>query len=185
MTLDINRTKEVLNIVHPYLKWIAIATYGVIFLYINRMFIKDPVLRKWLMASLEERDGKASGKSITSFVFAKLIAISTITAIIYAPNHLLPEYFLISLLTFVGGLYGVKVASKYYDGKNNTTTTFTESNTNTSSTSSTSNSDTTSNQTQSTDNNNLDNNKDEVKKDDFKKDTFSDSTSKNKPEDLG
>lgn len=121
MTLDINRTKEILSILHPYLKWVALVVYALMFLYVNRIFVKDPILRKWLMASLEERDGKASGKSITSFVFAKLIAISTVAAIIYSPAHLLPEYFLISLLTFVGGLYGVKVASKYYDGKNNTT----------------------------------------------------------------
>lgn len=182
MTLDINRTKEILELIHPYLRWGAIIIYALMFLYVNRIFVKDPILRKWLMASFEERDGKASGKSITSFVFAKLIAFATIIAIIYAPNHLLPEYFLISLLTFVGGLYGVKVASKYYDGKNNTTTTFAENNT---SNTSTSNSDANSNQTQSTDNNNLDTNKDEVKKDDSKKDTSSDNISKNNPEDLG
>lgn len=178
MTLDINRIKEILDLIHPYLRWGAIIIYALMFLYVNRIFVKDPILRKWLMASFEERDGKASGKSITSFVFAKLIAFATIIAIIYAPNHLLPEYFLISLLTFVGGLYGVKVASKYYDGKNNTTTTFAENNT--SSTSYTSNSDTNSNQNQSTDNNNVD-----TKKDDVKKDTSSDTTSKNNPDDLG
>lgn len=178
MTLDINRTKEILDLIHPYLRWGAIIIYALMFLYVNRIFVKDPILRKWLMASFEERDGKASGKSITSFVFAKLIAFATIIAIIYAPNHLLPEYFLISLLTFVGGLYGVKVASKYYDGKNNTTTTFAENNT--SNNSSTSNLDTNSNQNQSTDNNNVD-----TKKDDVKKDTSSDTTSKNNPNDLG
>lgn len=117
MTIDINKTKEFMEIFHPYLRWIVLVMYGLMFLYINRIFIKDPILRKWLMASFEERDGKASGKSITAFIFAKLIAFATLVAIIYAPNHLLPEYFLTGLLLFIGGLYGVKVASKYYDNK--------------------------------------------------------------------
>jgi hypothetical protein len=115
MNINIDKTKELLELFHPYLRWFILIMYGAMFLYVNRMFINDPVLRKWIMASFEEHDGKASGKSITSFVFAKLIAFATIVAIIYAPNHLLPEYFLISLLTFVGGLYGIKVASKYFN----------------------------------------------------------------------
>lgn len=175
MNIDINKTKEILELIHPYLKWIAIAAYGVIFLYINRMFIKDPVLRKWLMASLEERDGKASGKSLSGFVLIQVLVFSSIVAIIYSPYHVLPEFMFISILTFVGSLYGIKVASKYYDGKNNTTTTFTE-NTNTSSTSSTINSDTNSNQ-----NSSIENSKEETKKEEVSdKDK-----EKNKPEDLG
>lgn len=116
-----------MDVFHPYLRWIMLAMYAGMFLYINRIFIKDPVLRKWIMASFEERDGKASGKSITAFVFAKLIAFATLVAIVYAPDHLLPEYFLISLLAFIGGMYGVKVASKYYDNKVTGTTTSTTS----------------------------------------------------------
>jgi hypothetical protein len=127
MTFDINKFKEFMDIFHPYLRWIMLAIYGLMFLYVNRIFIKDPILRKWIMASFEERDGKASGKSITAFVFAKLIAFATLTAIIYAPNHLLPEYFLTGLLIFIGGLYGVKVASKYYDNKATGSTTSTTS----------------------------------------------------------
>jgi len=114
MNVNIDKTKEILEIFHPYLRWLILAMYGAMFLYINRIFINDPILRKWIMASFEENEGKASGKSITSFIFAKLIAFATVVAIIYSPNHLLPEYFLISLLTFVGGLYGIKVASKYF-----------------------------------------------------------------------
>ena len=114
MNVNIDKIKEILEISHPYLRWLILAMYGAMFLYINRIFINDPILRKWIMASFEENEGKASGKSITSFIFAKLIAFATVVAIIYSPNHLLPEYFLISLLTFVGGLYGIKVASKYF-----------------------------------------------------------------------
>jgi hypothetical protein len=118
--MNIDKIKEILEILHPYLRWIMLAMYGAMFLYVNRLFINDPVLRKWILASFEEHEGRASGKSITSFVFAKLIAFSTVVAIVYAPNHLLPEYFLISLLTFVGGLYGIKFASKYFNSPDTT-----------------------------------------------------------------
>jgi len=121
--LDIDYIKELLSIFHPYLRWLILIMYGGMFLYINRMFINDPVLRKWVLASFEEHEGRASGKAITSFVFAKLIAFATLVAIIYAPDHLLPEYFLISLLTFVGSLYGIKMASKYFNGGTTTDTT--------------------------------------------------------------
>jgi hypothetical protein len=184
MTLDINRTKEILDLIHPYLRWAAIVIYALMFLYVNRIFVKDPILRAWLMQSLQEtKNGGASGKSLSGFLLVQVIVFSSIVAIIYSPYHVLPEFMFIGILTFVGSLYGIKVASKYYDGKNNTTTTFTESNTNTSSTSSTSNSDTTSNQNKSTEN--TDNNNLEIKKDEVKKDTSSDTTSKNNPDDLG
>lgn len=125
--MSLLKFKEFMDVFHPYLRWIMIATYALMFLYVNRMFMKDPILRKWLMSSMEERDGRSSGKSLTGFVFVKLVAFATLCAIIYSPSHLLPEYYLISLLTFIGSLYGVKVFSKYYDAKatNNTTTTTT------------------------------------------------------------
>jgi hypothetical protein len=111
------------------------------------------------MQSLQEtKNGGASGKSLSGFLLVQVIVFSSIVAIIYSPYHVLPEFMFISILTFVGSLYGIKVASKYYDGKNNTTTTFTE-NTNTSSTSSTSNSDTNLNQ-----NSSVENSKEEIKK---------------------
>lgn len=174
MTLDINRTKEILELIHPYLRWLAIIIYALMFLYVNRIFVKDPILRAWLLQSLQEtKNGGASGKSLSGFLLVQVIVFSSIVAIIYSPYHVLPEFMFISILTFVGSLYGIKVASKYYDGKNNTTTTFTE-NTNTSSTSSTSNSDTNSNQ-----NSSIENSKEEAKKEDIS------DKEKNKPEDLG
>lgn len=125
MTLDINRTREILAMFSPYLRWVMLATYAGMFLYINRMFMTDPLLRRWLMASLEETPNRASGKSLTAFVFAKLIAFATMTAIVYSPQHLLPEYFLISLLTFIASVYGIKLAGKYFSGneKSETSTT--------------------------------------------------------------
>jgi hypothetical protein len=176
MTLDINRIKEFLEIIHPYLRWLAIIIYALMFLYVNRIFVKDPILRSWLMQSLQEtKNGGASGKSLSGFLLVQVIVFSSIVAIIYSPYHVLPEFMFISILTFVGSLYGIKVASKYYDGKNNTTTTFTE-NTNTSSTSSTSNSDTNLNQ-----NSSVENSKEETKKEDIS----DKEKEKNKPEDLG
>ncbi len=121
--MDLEKIKEVLDLLHPYMRWLMLIAYGGMFLYINRMFVKDPVLRKWVLSSFEEQNGRASGKAITSFVFSKLIAFSTMVAIVYAPNHLLPEYFLISLLTFVASLYGIKMASKYFNGSTTDTTT--------------------------------------------------------------
>lgn len=123
MTFDINKAKEWIDILHPYMRWLILISYGGLFLYINKIIIKDPILRKWILSSFEESSGKASGKSITAFVFAKLIAFSTLVAIIYAPDHLLPEYFLISMLTFIASLYGIKMASKYFNGSSDTTQT--------------------------------------------------------------
>jgi hypothetical protein len=135
MILDVNRTKEILEIFHPYLKWVALVVYGLMFLYVNRIFIKDPILRKWLISSLQEtKDGGASGKSLSGFVLVQIIVFSSIAAIIYSPYHVLPEFMFISILTFVGSLYGIKVASKYYDGKTNTTTNYSDTTTTTSST---------------------------------------------------
>jgi hypothetical protein len=118
MTFDVQKFKEVIEILHPYWKYIIFIAYMIGFLVVNKIFVTDPILRKWLIASLEETPGKSSGKSITAFIFSKLIVISTLAAILYAPGHLLPDYFLISLLTFVGGLYGIKVASKYFTPDN-------------------------------------------------------------------
>lgn len=120
MCLDIEKTKEFIDLLHPYMKWLILIMYGCMFLYVNRVFIKDPILRKWIIASFEEQEGRASGKAITSFVFAKLTAFATLTAIVYAPNHILPEFFLISLLTFIASLYGIKMASKYFTGGDTT-----------------------------------------------------------------
>lgn len=144
MNVDINKAKEWIDLLHPYMRWLMLVGYGGLFLYINKVIVKDPAMRKWILSSFEESSGKASGKSITAFVFSKLIAFSTLVAIIYSPNHLLPEYFLVSLLTFVGGLYGIKLASKYFNGTDtsiqttastvNTTTTTTPENTTTTTT---------------------------------------------------
>jgi len=100
-----------LTIKHFYI--LVIALIYITFLLVFHFKIKnDPELKSFFLDSLRE-NGKPSGKSLTGMFLIQLIGFATIVAIIYAPDHLLPEYFLISLLTFIGGLYGMKVASKY------------------------------------------------------------------------
>mgnify|MGYP003434881145 FL=1 len=96
------------------------------FFLVKKYILKDPELRKWFLSSFSE-NGAASGKSLTAFLFANILGFATIVAVIYSDSHILPEYYLIAILTFIGSLYGIKVASKYYDSKatNNTTTTTT------------------------------------------------------------
>ena len=116
MSLDVNKLKEVLQVCQPYLKYIIILVYGGQLVFFGRVFLKDNKLRTWIMASFEETNGRASGKSLTAFLFSQILAFSAIMAILYSPNHILPEYFLVAILTFVGSLYGIKVASKYFSG---------------------------------------------------------------------
>jgi len=81
------------------------------------LFIKDANFRKWLMASWEEKEGRASGKSLTAFVMSALLAFVVIVAIKYSEKHLIPEWMFWGLIAFVGGLYGIKVVSKYTSGE--------------------------------------------------------------------
>jgi len=102
---------DVFNIKHLYIL-ILLLVYTAILIVFHIKMKKDPELKAFFLDSLRE-NGKASGKSLTGLFFVQIIGFASIIAIIYSPNHLLPEYFLISILTFVGGLYGMKVASKY------------------------------------------------------------------------
>ena len=102
---------NVITIKHIYIL-ILLLVYATFFIVFHFKIKKDPELKAFFLDSLRE-NGKPSGKSLTGLFFVQIIGFATIIAIIYAPNHLLPEYFLISILTFVGGLYGMKVASKY------------------------------------------------------------------------
>ncbi len=113
MNIDVHKLQEIIALIHPYTRWITAGIYLGCFLYINRMFIKDPVLRKWVLASFEETPGKSSGKSLTAFIFVHLVAFATFVAIMYSDKHLLPEYFLYAILGFVASIYGIKLAGKH------------------------------------------------------------------------
>jgi hypothetical protein len=102
---------EGLNIRHIYIG-ILLFAYVIILIVFHFKIKKDPELKAFFLDSLRE-NGKPSGKSLTGLYFVQIIGFATIVSIIYAPQHLIPEYILISILAFVGGLYGMKVASKY------------------------------------------------------------------------
>lgn len=107
-----------INIKHLYILSLVLAYFLGSVLFYKKVF-GDPELKRFFLDSLRESNtGKASGKSLTAFLLSNIIGIATIIAVIYAPNHLLPEYFLISILTFVGSLYGISMASKYFTGGN-------------------------------------------------------------------
>lgn len=110
-----------INIKHIYILVLLFVYALGSFLAYKKIF-SDPELKKFFLDSLRESnksggcEGKPSGKSLTAFLLSNIVGASTIIAVIYAPNHLLPEYFLISILTFIGGLYGISMASKYFTG---------------------------------------------------------------------
>lgn len=108
-----------LNIKHIYVL-LLVLIYSVGSFFVYRKIFSDPELKKFFLDSLRESNtGKASGKSLTAFLLSNIIGFATIIAVIYAPHHLLPEYFLISILTFVASLYGISMASKYVSGGSN------------------------------------------------------------------
>lgn len=113
------REPTMMEAIQPYLKYILFLMWIIGFIWVNRIFIKDPKLRAWLLNSLEEKEGRASGKSLTAFMFAQIVALASLVSIVYAKDHLIPEYVLYSLLMFMASVYGIKLAGKFAD-KNQT-----------------------------------------------------------------
>ncbi len=112
---------------------VTLLLYLIFLIWFSRKFFKEPKLRDFVLGSFTDpATGKGSGKSLTAFIFAQIIALSTLFALIYSENHILPEYFLISILAFVGGLYGIKMASKYFGGTDDTTSSSSSTTTSTS-----------------------------------------------------
>ena len=120
--MDINKIREFIEVFHPFLRGAILFIYLSLFLFVNRMFVKDKELRASLMGSFME-NGVASGKSITAFMLSSIIGFATVVAIVYADSHILPEYFLISILTFIASLYGIRMASKYLNNSDTQSTT--------------------------------------------------------------
>jgi cadmium resistance protein CadD (predicted permease) len=63
---------------------------------------------KWFLRSFEENNGKTSGKSLTAFSSMGLVIISVIVALIFAENHVLPEFMFYGLIGTILTLLGVK-----------------------------------------------------------------------------
>ncbi len=109
-----------LNIKHFYVL-VLVLIYSIGSILVYRKIFSDPELKKFFLDSLRESnkhgcEGKPSGKSLTAFLLSNIMGFATIIAVIYAPHHLLPEYFLICVLSFVASLYGISMASKYFTG---------------------------------------------------------------------
>lgn len=97
----------------PYIKYILYLITIIGFLWINKIFIKDPELRKWLMQSFEDDATKrASGRSLSAFACTSALLMGWGIAIHYGENHTAPEYFFWGLLSLIGGLYGIKEVGK-------------------------------------------------------------------------
>lgn len=100
--------------------------YALFLIWFYFKIFKDPKYNKFILGSLTDPNTKeASGKSLTALMFSQLIMISTIFAIVYSENHILPEYFLYSILGFIASVYGIKLAGRFADNKNQTSSSIT------------------------------------------------------------
>jgi protein-S-isoprenylcysteine O-methyltransferase Ste14 len=84
-----------------------------VFLTSIYLFVKDVQFRKWLMASWEEENGRASGKSLTAFVMSALLLYVVIAAVNSSENKLIPEWMFWGIIILISSLYGIKLATKY------------------------------------------------------------------------
>ena len=96
----------------PYIKYILYAMSIAGFLWVNKIFITDPVLRKWLLQSFESDNGRASGKSLSAFACTSALILGWFISIHYSKDHIAPEYYFWGILSLVGGLYGIKEVGK-------------------------------------------------------------------------
>ena len=128
---------QLIHSILPYLKYILAFIFIVIFALVNRAFLRNPELRRFMLASLSTENKVelgGSGKAFSGIVFSGVIAFASIMAVMYSPSHLLPDYMFISLLSFVAALYSIKLAGKFAsngsstDGNGNQTTKQTDTN---------------------------------------------------------
>lgn len=90
------------------IKLIGYAVFIAGILWINRVFITDTDLRKWLLKSFEEDTGKTSGRSLSAFLCTVSLVTGWFISIYYSKDHTAPEYYFWGLLSLIGGLYGIK-----------------------------------------------------------------------------
>lgn len=99
------------------LKFLLYFTGIIGFLLVNRIFVTDPTLRKWLMQSFEGENGRASGKSISAFALVMCVVIGWFIAIHFGEKHLAPEYYYYGIIGLVISLFGVKAVTSIVGGK--------------------------------------------------------------------
>lgn len=102
---------EIINIIHPYLKYILYLILISGFLYINKIFVTDLKLRSWIMQSMEE-NGRASGKSLSAFICTFGVMTGWFIAIHYGDKHTAPEYYFWGIVGLITSLYGIREVGK-------------------------------------------------------------------------
>jgi hypothetical protein len=101
-----------------YLKYILYLIAIIAVVWVNRKLLTDPQLRKWLMGSFEEANThKASGKSLSAFIFCVVIALATLISIHYSKDHIIPEFIFWGVLGLITSLYGIKEVGRMVSGK--------------------------------------------------------------------
>jgi hypothetical protein len=104
-----------------YLKYILylIAILGVILSM--RRALNDEKFRRWLMGSFEEAGSqhKASGKSLSAFMFCAVITLSALISIHYSENHIIPEFIFWGIISLICGLYGIKEVGRVMTKESN------------------------------------------------------------------
>lgn len=114
--------------IQPFLKYILYAISILGFLWVNKIFITNPELRKWLMQSFEDENGRTSGKAFSAFTCTSAVVIGYFIAVHYGENHTAPEYYFWGMIGLVTSLYGIKEvgkvmttysANKYSNGNGN------------------------------------------------------------------
>lgn len=102
---------DFINLIHPYLKYILYLILIIGFLIINKIFVTNPELRKWIMQSFEE-NGRCSGKSLSAFLCTTAVMIGWFIAIHYGDRHTAPEYYFWGIIGLITSLYGIREVGK-------------------------------------------------------------------------
>jgi hypothetical protein len=116
---------QLIHNILPYLKYILFFILIVIFAIVNSKFLRDPLLRNFILSSLATNNDISqggSGKAMSGFVFSGVIAFSSIMAVMHSEHYQLPDYMFNGLLLFVAALYSIKLAGNFagkYTGNGN------------------------------------------------------------------
>lgn len=96
----------------PYIKYILYLISIAGFLWVNKIFITNPELRKWLMQSFEDENGRTSGKAFSGFTCTTAVVVGWFIAVHYGKDHTAPEYYFWGMIGLVTSLYGIKEVGK-------------------------------------------------------------------------
>ena len=110
-----------MEVLHPYLKYILYLILILGFLWTNRIFIQDPILRRWIQSFVEE-NGQPSSKKASAIICTVGLILGWLIGIHYSENHIAPEYYFWGILGLITSLHGIKEVGKVmttkYTGSN-------------------------------------------------------------------